>query len=82
MQTTQQDQLNKIESRLKNIESAVWRLTEMLARKKTNEPDVFEQMVNSPAFQKELEETIALYKKDPSQFSNPFDALRKHRANV
>ncbi len=70
---------------LKNIEIQLLELTQAVRKliaHNEEKPDVFEQMVKSPKFKKEVKDTLALYKKDPSQFSNPFDALRKHRKNV
>jgi hypothetical protein len=75
------DQLNRIERRVKSLEDAIRTLIEKVQENKSQKDDtIFHQMVNSDAFQKEVEETIQLYREDPSQFSDPFETYKQRKS--
>jgi hypothetical protein len=77
MQTTSsQDQLNRIESRLNQLTQLVVQLI-----KKVDQDDrIFNKLVTSDRFQRELQEDLELLKKDPSQFTDLYDAAAFLRA--
>ena len=71
------EEYHELKNRIRFLEAQVASLVE-----KVDKDAVFSHMANSPAFQQDLNDTLALYKKDPSQFSDPFEDLRKHKAHV
>ena len=70
---TPQDQLNRIEDRLAQLEKMVSQLLE-----KVEKEDIFYELVNSKAFEEHKNATIALYKKDPSRFVDPFKTFQEN----
>jgi 2-hydroxy-3-keto-5-methylthiopentenyl-1-phosphate phosphatase len=78
------EEVRELKSEVRSLSQMVRDLVERINQGLVgrSESDVFEQMANSPKFQAELKETLELYRKDPSQFSNPFETLRHHKANV
>jgi hypothetical protein len=69
------EEYHELKNRLRFLEQQVATLME-----KVEKDAIFTRMVNSPAFQKDREDTIAWYQQDPSPFSDPFDDLRKYKA--
>jgi len=71
-------------NRIRGLENAVLRLAEEIRNGKSTQEDNddFVQMVKSHQFQAEVEETLQLYREDPSQFSDPFEEFRKYQHNV
>ena len=66
-----QDQLNRIENRLQHVT----KLLEALLGKMTQEDEsIFYKLVRSDRFQRELNEDLETLKKDPSQFTDPYEA--------
>jgi hypothetical protein len=77
MQTaSSQDQLNRIENRLNQLTQ----LVEKLIGKVEQDDSVFHKLVTSERFQRELQEDLELLKKDPSQFTDLYEAYRKHKS--
>ena len=73
------DQLNRIENYLKTLSDTLVELLNEVKQRKTDD-DIFRQLVESKKFQEEVEETVALYKKDPTQFVDLFELYRKQKA--
>jgi hypothetical protein len=78
MQTmSSQDQLNRIENRLQQVTE----LLELLLGKIAHEDEsVFYKLVRSDRFQRELKEGLEALKKDPSQFTDLYEAYRQQKA--
>jgi hypothetical protein len=77
MQTaSSQDQLNRIENRLNQLAQ----LVEKLIGKVEQDDSLFHKLVTSERFQRELREDLELLKKDPSQFTNLYEAYRKQKS--
>ena len=70
-----QDQLNRIENRLNQLTQ----LVEKLIGKVEQDDSIFYKFVTSERFQRELQEDLALLKKDPSQFTDLYEAYRKQK---
>jgi hypothetical protein len=70
-----QDQLNRIENRLNQLTQLVVQLLEKVEQ----DDSIFHTLVTSERFQKELQEDLALLKKDPSQFTDLYEAYRKQK---
>ena len=71
-----QDQLNRIENRLQHVT----KLLETLLGKVTQEDEsIFYKLVRSDRFQQELKEDIETLKKDPSQFTDLYEAYRQQK---
>jgi hypothetical protein len=76
MQTaSSQDQLNRIENRLNQLT----RLVEKLIGKVGQDDSIFRKLVTSERFQRELQEDLELLKKDPSQFTDLYEAYQKQK---
>ena len=76
MQTvSSQDQLNRIENRLNKLTQ----LVEKLIGKVDQDDSIFYKLVTSERFQRELQEDLELLKKDPSQFTDLYEAYRKQK---
>jgi hypothetical protein len=76
MQTaSSQDQLNRIENWLNQLTQ----LVEELIGKVDQDDSIFHKLVTSERFQRELREDLELLKKDPSQFTNLYEAYRKQK---
>jgi hypothetical protein len=76
MQTaSSQDQLNRIENRLNQLTQ----LVEKLIGKVDQDDSIFHKLVTSERFQRELHEDLELLKKDPSQFTDLYEAYRKQK---
>jgi hypothetical protein len=76
MQTTSsQEQLNRIENRLNQLTQ----LVEKLIVKVEQDDSIFHKLVTSERFQRELQEDLELLKKDPSQFTDLYEAYRKQK---
>ena len=76
MQTaSSQDQLNRIENRLNQLTQ----LVEKLIVKVEQDGSIFHKLVKSDRFQRELQEDLELLKKDPSQFTDLYEAYRKQK---
>jgi hypothetical protein len=77
MQTAStQDQLNRIENRLNQLTQ----LVEQLIVKVEQDDSIFKKLVTSDRFQRELQEDLELLKKDPSQFTDLYEAYRKQKS--
>ena len=77
MQTaSSQDQLNRIENRLNQLTQ----LVEKLIGKVDQDDSIFHKLIKSDRFQRELQEDLELLKKDPSQFSDLYEAYQKQKA--
>ena len=74
--TSSQDQLNRIENRLNQLTQ----LVELLIGKVDQDDSIFHKLVTSERFQRELQEDLELLKKDPSQFSDLYEAYQKQKA--
>jgi len=73
-----QDQLNRIENRLQHLAE----LLELLVGKIAQEDhSIFYKLVRSDRFQQELKEDLETLKKDPSQFTDLYEAYRQHKAS-
>jgi len=73
-----QDQLNRIENRLQQVTE----LLELLLGKIAQEDEsVFYKLVRSDRFQRELKEGLEALKKDPSQFTDLYEAYRQQKAS-
>jgi len=71
-----QDQLNRIENRLQRVTE----LLELLLGKIAQEDDgIFSKLVRSDRLQQELKEGLEALKKDPSQFTDLYEAYRQHK---
>jgi hypothetical protein len=76
MQTaSSQDQLDRIENRLNQLTQ----LVEKLIGKVEQDDGIFHKLVTSERFQRELQEDLALLKKDPAQFTDLYEAYRKQK---
>jgi hypothetical protein len=76
MQTaSSQEQLNRIENRLNQLTQ----LVEKLIGKVEQDDSIFQKLVTSERFQRELQEDLELLKKDPSQFTDLYEAYRKQK---
>jgi hypothetical protein len=76
MQTaSSQDQLNRIENRLNQLTQ----LVEKLIGKVDQNDTIFHKLVTSERFQMELQEDLELIKKDPSQFTDLYEAYQKQK---
>ena len=76
MQTaSSQDQLNRIENRLNKLTQ----LVEKLIGKVDQDDSIFYKLVTSERFQRELQEDLELLKKDPSQFTDLYEAYQKQK---
>ena len=71
-----QDQLNRIENRLQRVTE----LLELLIGKIAKEDEtVFSKLVQSDRFQHELNEALETLKKDPTQFTDLYEAYRQQK---
>ena len=77
MQTApSQDQLTRIE----NLLQRVTELLELLLGKIAKEDDgIFSKLVCSARFQQELKESLETLKKDPTQFTDLYEAYRQQK---
>jgi hypothetical protein len=76
MQTaSSQDQLNRIKNRLNQLTQLVVRLM----RKVEQDDSIFRKLVASERFQREMREDLELLKKDPSQFTDLYEAYQKQK---
>jgi len=71
--TPSQDQLNRIENRVNRLTQ----LVEHLIGKVEQDNSIFQRLVESERFQSEHQEELELLKKDPSQFSDLYEAYQK-----
>jgi hypothetical protein len=72
-----QEQMNRIENRLERVTE----LLELLLGKLAQEDDnIFSKLVRSERFQRELREGFAALKKDPTQFTDLYEAYSLHKA--
>lgn len=75
MQTiSSQDQLNRIENRLQHLTQLVEFLLE-----KIEEEGIFQKLVSSERFQKEMQGDLEAFKKDPTQFTDLYEAYRQQK---
>jgi hypothetical protein len=70
-----QDQLNRIENRLNQLTQLVVKLM----RKVEQDDSIFHKLVESERFQREMREDLELLKKDPSQFTDLYEAYQKQK---
>ena len=71
-----QDQLNRIENRLQHLTQ----LVELLLGK-MEEEGVFQKLVSSERFQREMREDLEAFKKDPTQFSDLYEAYKQQKTS-
>jgi hypothetical protein len=71
-----QDQLNRIENRLNHLTQ----LVELLLGK-VEEEGVFLKLVKSERFQTEMREDLEVFKKDPAQFTDLYEAYRQQKTS-
>ena len=77
MQTVpSQDQLNRIENRLQHLTEL---LELLLGKIEQEDENVFYKIVRSDRFQLELKEDLETLKKDPSQFTDLYEAYRQQK---
>ena len=69
-----QDQLNRIENRLNHLTQ----LVELLLGK-AEEEGVFQKLVRSERFKREMREGLEAFKKDPTQFTDLYEAYRQQK---
>jgi hypothetical protein len=69
-----QDQLNRIETRLNHLTQ----LMELLLGK-VEEEGIFQKLVKSERFQTEMREDLEAFKKDPTQFTDLYEAYRQQK---
>lgn len=69
-----QDQLNRIENRLNHLTQ----LVELLLGR-VEEEGIFLKLVKSERFQKEMQEDLEAFKKDPTQFTDLYEAYRQQK---
>jgi hypothetical protein len=69
-----QDQLNRIENRLQHLTQ----LVELLLGK-VEEEGIFQKLVRSERFQREMREDLEAFKKGPSQFTDLYEAYRQQK---
>ena len=78
MQTTSsQDQLNRIENRVNRLTQLVERLIEKVEQNDS----IFHTLVTSERFLREHQEDLELLKKDPSQFTDLYEAYQNQNRN-
>lgn len=82
--TVPQDQLNRIETRLKHLEQVLSRLVEQVEQRvaKRESSNVFQRLVESDMFQADMKEAVRLLKEEPSQVSDLFASYRKGKIHV
>ena len=71
-----QDQLNRIENRLNHLTQ----LVELLLGK-VEEEGIFQKLVESERFQKEMREDLEAFKKDSTQFTDLYEAYRQQKTS-
>jgi endonuclease III-like uncharacterized protein len=71
-----QDQLNRIENRLNHLAQLVELL---LGKIEQEDEDVFQKLVRSARFQKELKEGLEALKKNPAQFTDLYEAYKQQK---
>ena len=77
MQTiSTQDQLNRIENRLNHLTQ----LVEVLLGK-VEEEGIFQKLVKSERFQREMGEDLEAFKEDPTQFTDLYEAYRQQKSS-
>ena len=77
MQTiSSQDQLNRIENRLQRVAELLELLLGKIAQEDEN---IFSKLVSSGRFQQELKEDLEVLKKDPTQFTDLYEAYRQQK---
>ena len=77
MQTiSSQDLLNRIEDRLQHLTQ----LVEFLLGK-VEEEGIFQKLVESEQFQKEMREDLEAFKKDSTQFTDLYEAYRQQKTS-
>jgi hypothetical protein len=69
-----QDQLNRIENRLQHLTQ----LVELLLGK-VEEEGIFQKLVSSERFQREMREDLEAFEKDPTQFTDLYEAYRQQK---
>jgi hypothetical protein len=72
--TPSQDQLNRIENRLQHLTQ----LVELLLGK-VEEEGIFQKLVSSERFQREMREDLEAFEKDPTQFTDLYEAYRQQK---
>jgi hypothetical protein len=71
-----QDQLDRLENRLQRVTE----LLELILGKIAQEDDsIFYKLVRSDRFQQEMKEDLETLKKDPSQFTDLYEAYRQQK---
>jgi len=77
MQTiSSQDQLNRIENRLQRVAELLELLLGKIAQEDEN---IFSNLVSSGRFQQELKEDLEALKKDPTHFTDLYEAYRQQK---
>ncbi len=71
-----QDQLNRIENRLQHLTQ----LVELLLGK-MEEEGIFQKLVSSERFQREMREDLEAFKKDPTQFTDLYEAYKQQKTS-
>ena len=71
-----QEQLNRLENRLQRVTE----LLELLLGKIAQEDEsIFSKLVHSDRFQNEVKEALETLKKDPTQFTDLYEAYRQQK---
>ena len=71
-----QDQPNRLENRLQHLTE----LLELLLGKIAQEDEsIFYELVRSDRFQRELKEDLEVLQKDPTQFTDLYEAYRRQK---
>ena len=71
-----QDQLNRIENRLQRVAELLELLLGKIAQEDEN---IFSNLVSSGRFQQELKEDLEALKKDPTHFTDLYEAYRQQK---
>ena len=71
-----QDQLNRIENRLQHLTQ----LVELLLGK-MEEEGIFQELVSSERFQREMREDLEVFKIDPTQFTDLYEAYKQQKTS-
>ena len=73
-----QDQLNRIENRLQHVTKL---LETLLGKMSQEDESIFYKLVRSDRFQQELKEDLETLQKDPSQFTDLYEAYSLQKAS-
>ena len=79
MLTLPTNELEKIELRLANLETLLSRLIAVVEYEKEEQPNAFDKLFNSRAFENYAQQTVKELHADGSQFVNLFETYRAQK---